>query len=120
MIYTMTFNPSLDYIVKVKEFNLGAVNRTYAEEIFAGGKGINVSTVLGNLGIENKAFGFIAGFTGDEIEKRVVNSGCTADFIKLKSGNSRINVKLKSKEESEINGQGPVIDKEGIDSLYKK
>ncbi|MBY0755757.1 1-phosphofructokinase [Clostridium sardiniense] len=120
MIYTMTFNPSLDYIVKVKEFNLGAVNRTYAEEIFAGGKGINVSTVLGNLGIENKAFGFIAGFTGDEIEKRVVNSGCTADFIKLKSGSSRINVKLKSKEESEINGQGPVIDKEGIDSLYKK
>lgn len=120
MIYTMTFNPSLDYIVKVKEFNLGEVNRTYAEEIYAGGKGINVSTVLGNLGIENKAFGFIAGFIGDEIEKRVIKSGCMADFIKLKSGNSRINVKLKSKEESEINAQGPIIDKEAIDSLYKK
>ena len=120
MIYTMTFNPSLDYIVKVKEFNLGEVNRTYEEEIYAGGKGINVSTVLGNLGIENKAFGFIAGFTGDEIEKRVIKSGCMTDFIKLKSGNSRINVKLKSKEESEINAQGPVIDEEAIDSLYKK
>lgn len=120
MIYTMTFNPSLDYIVKVKEFNLGEVNRTYEEEIYAGGKGINVSTVLGNLGIENKAFGFIAGFTGDEIEKRVIKSGCMADFIKLKSGNSRINVKLKSREESEINAQGPVIDKGAIDSLYKK
>ena len=120
MIYTMTFNPSLDYIVKVKEFNLGEVNRTYEEEIYAGGKGINVSTVLGNLGIENRAFGFIAGFTGDEIEKRVIKSGCMADFIKLKSGNSRINVKLKSREESEINAQGPVIDKWAIDSLYKK
>ena len=120
MIYTITFNPSLDYVVKVKEFNLGAVNRTYEEEIYAGGKGINVSTVLGNLDIENKAFGFIAGFIGDEIEKRVIKSGCTTDFIKLKSGNSRINVKLKSNEESEINAQGPVIDKESIDSLYKK
>lgn len=120
MIYTMTFNPSLDYIVKVKDFNLGEVNRTYAEEIYAGGKGINVSTVLGNLGVENKAFGFIAGFTGDEIEKRVIKSGCTADFIRLKDGNSRINVKLKSNEETEINAQGPVIDKESIDSLYKK
>ena len=120
MIYTMTFNPSLDYIVKVKDFNLGEVNRTYAEEIYAGGKGINVSTVLGNLGVENKAFGFIAGFTGDEIEKREIKSGCTADFIRLKDGNSRINVKLKSNEETEINAQGPVIDKESIDSLYKK
>lgn len=120
MIYTMTFNPSLDYIMKVKDFNLGVVNRTYEESIFPGGKGINVSIVLGNLGIENKAFGFIAGFTGEEIEKKVKNSGCIAEFIKLKEGNSRINVKLKSKEESEINAQGPKIDKDAIESLYKK
>ncbi len=120
MIYTMTFNPSLDYIMKVKDFNLGVVNRTYEESIFPGGKGINVSIVLGNLGIENKAFGFIAGFTGEEIEKKVKNSGCIAEFIKLKEGNSRINVKLKSKEESEINAQGPKIDKYAIESLYKK
>ncbi|MEG1003546.1 1-phosphofructokinase [Clostridium sp.] len=118
MIYTMTFNPSLDYIVKVNDFNLGMVNRTYDEKIFPGGKGINVSTVLSNLGIENKAFGFVAGFTGEEIERRVKESGCSADFIKLRDGISRINVKLKSEEESEINAQGPKILKEDIEKLY--
>lgn len=120
MIYTMTFNPSLDYIMKVKKFDLGMVNRTYEESIFPGGKGINVSIVLGNLGIENKAFGFIAGFTGEEIEKKVKKSGCRAEFIKLKEGLSRINVKLKSEEESEINAQGPIIDEKSIEDLYKK
>lgn len=120
MIYTITFNPSLDYIVRVKDFKTGAVNRTYEEKIFPGGKGINVSTVLSNLGIENKAFGFIAGFTGEEIEKKVNKSGCSADFIKLQDGTSRINVKLKSNEESEINAQGPKITQEDIEKLYKK
>lgn len=120
MIYTITFNPSLDYIVRVKDFKIGTVNRTYEEKIFPGGKGINVSTVLSNLGIENKAFGFIAGFTGEEIEKKVKKSGGSADFIKLQDGISRINVKLKSNEESEINAQGPKITPEDIEKLYEK
>ena len=120
MIYTITFNPSLDYIVRVKDFKIGTVNRTYEEKIFPGGKGINVSTVLSNLGIENKAFGFIAGFTGDEIEEKVKKSGCSADFIKLQDGISRINVKLKSNEESEINAQGPKITPQDIEKLYEK
>ncbi|CUQ10504.1 1-phosphofructokinase [Clostridium baratii] len=120
MIYTITFNPSLDYIVRVKDFKTGTVNRTYEEKIFPGGKGINVSTVLSNLGIENKAFGFIAGFTGEEIEEKVKKSGCSADFIKLQDGISRINVKLKSNEESEINAQGPKITPQDIEKLYEK
>lgn len=120
MIYTITFNPALDYIVKVSNFKDGEVNRSEEEEIYAGGKGINVSIVLNNLGIENKALGFIAGFTGEEIEKRVRDFGCTTDFIKLKSGTSRINVKLKSTKESEINGQGPTINKEELSELFKK
>lgn len=120
MIYTITFNPSLDYIVRVKDFKIGTVNRTYEEKIFPGGKGINVSIVLSNLGIENKAFGFIAGFTGDEIEEKVKKSGCSADFIKLQDGISRINVKLKSNEESEINAQGPKITPQDIEKLYEK
>lgn len=120
MIYTITFNPSLDYIVRVKDFKTGTVNRTYEEKIFPGGKGINVSTVLSNLGIENKAFGFIAGFTGEEIEEKVKKSGCSADFIKLQDGISRINVKLKSNKESEINAQGPKITPQDIEKLYEK
>ena len=104
MIYTITFNPALDYIVRVNDFKVGQVNRTSYEEIYAGGKGINVSIVLNNLDVENIALGFIAGFTGDEIENRVKNMGCKTDFIKLNNGMSRINVKLKSNEESEING----------------
>ncbi|WP_373898759.1 1-phosphofructokinase [Haloimpatiens sp. FM7315] len=120
MIYTITFNPSLDYVVKVKEFNTGIVNRTYKEQLFLGGKGINVSVILTKLGINNKAFGFVAGFTGDEIRNKLNDLGCKADFIKLKNGLSRINVKLKSKEESEINAKGPEIKEEDIKELYKK
>ena len=120
MIYTITFNPALDYIVRVDNFRLGEVNRTSYEEIYAGGKGINVSIVLNNLGIENIALGFIAGFTGKEIESRLKQIGCKTDFIKLSNGMSRINVKLKSNEESEINGQGPEIDDNDLDKLYKK
>lgn len=120
MIYTITFNPALDYIVRVDDFKIGSVNRTSYEEIYAGGKGINVSIVLNNLGVESKALGYIAGFTGDEIERRVKDFGCDSDFIKLSNGMSRINVKLKSNEESEINGQGPEVDKESLEKLYKK
>ena len=120
MIYTITFNPALDYIVKLNDFKIGSVNRTSCEEIYAGGKGINVSIVLNNLGVKSKALGYIAGFTGDEIERRVKEFGCDSDFIKLNKGMSRINVKIKSNEESEINGQGPEIDEIALESLYKK
>lgn len=120
MIYTITFNPALDYIVRVDNFKVGQVNRTSYEEVYAGGKGINVSIVLNNLDVENIALGYIAGFTGDEIENRVKSMGCKTDFIKLNNGMSRINVKLKSNEESEINGQGPAINDSDLDELFNK
>ena len=120
MIYTITFNPALDYIVKMDEFNLGHVNRSNNEFVYAGGKGINVSIVLNNLGVKSKALGFIAGFTGDEIERRVREFGCDTEFIKLKEGMSRINVKIKADVESEINGGGPDISSEALEELYKK
>lgn len=120
MIYTITFNPALDYIVKMDNFNLGYVNRSSEEYVYAGGKGINVSIVLSNLEVESKALGFIAGFTGDEIERRVREFGCDTDFIKLKDGMSRINVKIKADVESEINGGGPDISEEALNSLYEK
>lgn len=120
MIYTITFNPALDYIVRVNDLKLGEVNRTDFEEVYAGGKGINVSIVLNNLGIDNMALGYIAGFTGDEIERRVRDFGCKTDFIKLENGMSRINIKLKSREESEINGQGPEINDNNLTKLYEK
>lgn len=120
MIYTVTFNPSLDYIVEADNFTLGKINRTVKEYIFPGGKGINVSMVLKNLGIDNIALGFIAGFTGKEIESGVQKHGCKTDFIRIPNGISRINVKIKSKEESEINGQGPDIMEEHLEHLIKK
>ena len=120
MIYTITFNPALDYIVKMEEFNLGHVNRSGNEFVYAGGKGINVSIVLNNLEVKSKALGFIAGFTGDEIERRVREFGCDTDFIKLKEGMSRINVKIKADVESEINGGGPDISSEALEKLYAK
>lgn len=120
MIYSVTFNPSLDYIMNVENFKQGSVNRSDSEEIYAGGKGINVSIVLKNLGVENKALGFVAGFTGKEIEETVKKYGCSADFIELKEGLSRINVKLKGKIESEINGGGPDIDEESLNVLFDK
>lgn len=120
MIYTVTFNPSLDYIMNVENFREGRVNRSDCEEIYAGGKGINVSIVLNNLGIENRALGFTAGFTGKEIINRISSFGCASDFIHLDNGLSRINVKLKGTVESEINGSGPHIQEEDIYKLYKK
>ena len=120
MIYTVTFNPSLDYIVSVDNFKAGEVNRTTDEIIFPGGKGINVSIVLKNLGFDNTALGFMAGFTGDEISRLLEEKGVKTDFIHVKKGLSRINVKMRSNEESEINGRGPEIMQEDIDKLYKQ
>lgn len=120
MIYTVTFNPSLDYIVTVNDFKLGRVNRTCEEIMFPGGKGINVSIVLKNLGMDSTILGFTAGFTGQEIQRRVTEMGCQEDLISIPNGLSRINLKLRSNEESEINGMGPVIDDEAIQKLYQK
>lgn len=120
MIYTVTFNPSLDYIVSVNDFRPGLTNRTSSELILPGGKGINVSTVLGNLGIENTALGFIAGFTGNEIVRRLGLMGVTTDFIRIDSGDSRINLKLRSIEGTEINGRGPDINADAVRQLMEK
>ena len=120
MIYTVTFNPSLDYIVTVDDFKLGLTNRTTSELMLPGGKGINVSIVLGNLGINNTALGFTAGFTGKEIVRRVEELGVKSDFIPIEEGFSRINLKLKSIDGTEINGSGPVISQEKVDQLMKK
>ena len=120
MIYTITFNPSLDYIVTVDDFQLGKVNRTSSELLLVGGKGINVSIVLNNLGIKSKALGFIAGFTGNEIKQRMEQEGIESDFIEIEKGLSRINFKMKSNEESEVNGNGPDIKQEHIDQLLQQ
>lgn len=119
MVYTVTFNPSLDYIVNVSDFKLGQVNRTEKEVMFPGGKGINVSIVLKNLGMESTILGFTAGFTGAEIQRRVKEMECVEKLIPIANGYSRINLKLRSNEESEINGMGPEIGKEDIDKLYQ-
>ena len=120
MVYTVTFNPAIDYVVHTGDMVLGQVNRSNAEEMYFGGKGINVSIVLKELGIESKALGFVAGFTGEAIEKGVSQMGVHTDFVKLEKGNSRINVKIKSAEETELNGQGPDIDYEAIAKLFEK
>ena len=120
MINTITLNPSLDYIVKVDSFKVDSLNRIEEERIYAGGKGINVSIVLKNLGVENTALGYVAGFTGDEILRQIENHGVNCDFVKLENGFSRINVKLKSDGETEINGSGPEITEEDLKILNEK
>lgn len=120
MIYTVTFNPSLDYIVGTAGFQLGSTNRTVSELMLPGGKGINVSTVLRNLGIESTALGFTAGFTGEEIKRRVNEMGLHSEFIDVGNGFSRINVKMKEFDGMEINGQGPWIGEEAVGQLMNK
>lgn len=120
MIYTVTFNPSLDYIVSVNGFQLGKTNRTCAEQMLPGGKGINVAIVLHNLGLDVMALGFTAGFTGGEIQRRIREIGFRYDFIELDNGFSRINVKLKDFDGTEINGMGPEISPEAVECLMKK
>ena len=120
MICTVTFNPSLDYIVSVDDFQLGMTNRTSSELILPGGKGINVSIVLKNLGLDSTALGYAAGFTGEELIRRLTEFGVNADFIKINHGMTRINLKLKSIDGTEINGQGPAIASADIKKLYEK
>ena len=120
MTVTVTFNPAIDYVLKLDEMKPGLVNRALGEQIFFGGKGINVSAVLKELGVSSKALGFTAGFTGEAIENGVRAMGIESDFVRLESGNSRINVKIKASEETEINGQGPDIDSGALKKLFEK
>ena len=126
MIYTMTLSPALDYIITIENFSKDAVNRNEKEEVFAGGKGINVSQVLKNLDIENVALGFVAGFTGEKIERDLAEYGCFVDFVHLRQGMSRINIKIKGgselneKRETEINGMGPVVPETKLEELFNR
>ena len=128
MIYTITFNPALDYTVQVEEFEIGKINRTKSESILAGGKGLNVSIILKRLGIENTALSFIAGFTGKELERKIQQYNIKTEFIEIAKGYTRINVKISSLEkksliqkgETALNGNGPEITQENIEELLKK
>lgn len=120
MIYTVTLNPSIDYVVKLKSFKKGITNRTTGEHYNIGGKGINVSLILAELGIKSTALGFAAGFTGDAIVKGLENTGVKTDFIRLDDGLSRINIKILTDDESEINCQGPDINEEAFNKLLEK
>lgn len=120
MVYTVTFNPAIDYYVQIEELKTGSINRCKSEKMFFGGKGINVSVVLAELGIRSKALGFVAGFTGRAVRDGVSSMGIETDFVELADGCSRINVKIKSGAETEINGQGPGIPAEAIERLYEK
>lgn len=132
MIYTVTFNPSLDYVVSVEEFSSGKMNRTTSETIYPAGKGINVSMVLSQLGVDNTALGFVAGFTGEELKRSLQEKGIITDFIQIENGTTRINVKLRTKnmiepesetflhQETEINGQGPVVSETDLMKLMDR
>ena len=120
MIYTVTFNPSLDYVVQVDDFAVGEINRTRTESIYPGGKGINVSLVLQNLGLPSVALGFTAGFSGAEIERLLQEAGCQCDFIAVKAGYSRINTKIISGAETALNGQGPQLSEAELAALFNK
>lgn len=120
MIHTVTFNPSLDYIMHVDNFAAGSTNRSKSEEIYPGGKGFNVSTILHRLHFPTTALGFIAGFTGEEIKKQLLKRGFNLDLCQLDTGISRINIKMKSNQETEINGSGPAIPQAKLDELFDK
>ena len=120
MIYTITFNPALDYISKVDNFEIGKINRTKEEKVLPGGKGLNVSTVLKNLGFQSTALGFIAGFTGKELKTEIEKYGIQTDFIEVKEGITRINVKISSDVETALNGNGPIITEEDIEKLLEQ
>lgn len=120
MVYTVTFNPAIDYVVRTDGLTVGRTNRSSSEQMYVGGKGINVSVVLAELGIKSKALGFVAGFTGRAIEDGTKENGVETDFVHLENGCSRINVKIKSGEETEINGQGPKIPESALEELFGK
>ena len=119
MIYTVTLNPAIDYLINLDNLEIGRINRVEDEKVYAGGKGINVSNMLKQLGHENTALGFISGFTGDFIVNTLMEKGINNKFIRLKNGFTRINVKVKGKEETEINGKGPAITNNELNELYK-
>lgn len=120
MIYTITFNPALDYMIQVDNFEIGKINRTNSETIVPGGKGLNVSRVLRNLGFDNTALGFIAGFTGKELKRRVEDFGIKTDMIEVDEGITRINVKISSDSETALNANGPIITEKNIEQLIEK
>ena len=120
MIYTVTFSPSIDYVVRLSSMRFNVTNRTDSEEYYYGGKGINVSQILSQLGLQNTALGFVAGFTGDAIEKGIRDMGVNTEFIKLPEGNSRINIKIKAGAETEINAQGPDIHEGALQALMQQ
>lgn len=119
MIYTVTLNPSIDYVIKVDKLKTGQINRVNEEHVYPGGKGINVTRILKNLDNDNIALGFVSGFTGDYIINSLQEMNLKSEFIKVKEGFTRINVKVKSEEETEINGQGPKINDEELNQFYK-
>lgn len=120
MIYTVTFNPALDYVMNLKELQSKDINRTESEQLYYGGKGINVSVILSRLGVENKALGFLAGFSGKKIEEMLNAENINNDFVYLKKGYTRINVKIKAEKDYDINAQGPDIDADEINALFDK
>lgn len=120
MIYTVTFNPAIDYVLSVPNFKTGEINRSAEETVFVGGKGINASVVLKELGCTSVALGFVAGFTGEKIEQELNQQGIATDFVHLKDGTSRINVKIRSDEETDVNAAGPEIDVQSVEGFYKK
>ena len=119
MVYTVTLSPALDYVMQLEKLCFEDINRSYFENLRYGGKGINVSVVLTRLGVENKALGLIAGFTGEQLEKMLVKEGVNCSFLKLKSGNTRINVKIKAQKELDINARGPAVSKEETEAFFK-
>lgn len=120
MVYTVTLNPAVDYVVRAEKITVGGINRTVSENVFFGGKGINVSLILKELGVASRTLGFIAGFTGDAIEKGVAERGVETDFVRLEKGFSRINVKIRADGETDLNGQGPAVDPKALDELFGK
>ena len=120
MVYTVTLNPALDYVMKLKALRTDDINRTDGEEIYYGGKGINVSVILTQLGIPNTALGFLGGFTGKKLEEMLKNDNVSCDFNYLKNGDTRINVKIKADKEIDLNACGPEITKEDMQSFLKK
>lgn len=120
MIYTVTLNPSIDYVINLEHLSTGKVNRVNDEHVYPGGKGINVSRILKTLGHDNVATGFVSNFTGDFIINSLADLNVKSDFIKLDNGFTRINVKIKSDEETEINGGGPHISDEKLGELFDK
>lgn len=120
MVYTVTFNPAIDYVIRMDSLKPGSVNRSDSEQMLCGGKGINVSVILGELGVKSRALGFIAGFTGKAVESGVWEKGVETDFIELSEGCTRINVKIKSDEETDINGCGPNIPEAALEQLFGK